>query len=182
MMHRQNPVLRSPNSSFVGRLARRWATLHGERGSSLVEYALVFLLLMTMLLGIAEFSRALYAYHFASNAAREAARYASVRGSTCSNDGSCSAVNSASGTPGPTTPADIQAFVQNVPLGIDPTQVTSAAAWPVLANSPTICNTTANAPGCTVQVQVTYVFNFIFPFVSSSPLTMSSTSQMTISH
>ena len=54
-----------------------------EEGSSLVEFALIFLVLMTMMLGIIDFCRAAYAYHFVSNAAREATRYAAVRGSTC---------------------------------------------------------------------------------------------------
>ena len=35
--------------------------LKAESGSGLVEYAIVFILMMTMLLGIADFSRALYA-------------------------------------------------------------------------------------------------------------------------
>jgi len=135
-----------------------------------------------MLLGIADFSRALYAYHFVSNTAREAARYAAVRGITCTNDNSCTAANSASGTAGATGPADIQAFVQNVPLGINAANVTATISWPPQANSPANCISVINAPGCTVQVQVSYVFNFAFPFVSSTALTMNSTSQMIISH
>src|ERR1019366_8478508 len=105
MMRRNNPVLRGSTSIFVGRLARRFASLRGECGSSLVEYAVVFSLLITMLLGIADFSRALYSFHFVSNAAREATRYAAVRGSTCgappAGDNSCLATNDASNTAGP---------------------------------------------------------------------------------
>jgi Flp pilus assembly protein TadG len=147
--------------------------LKGERGSGLVEYAVVFMILITMLLGIVEFGRALYAYHFVSSAAREATRYAMVRG--CSTP--------TTNCPTPATGDSIQTFVQNVPLGIDATQVTATTTWPVLPNSPAVCSTPNgyNAPGCTVQVQVTYVFNFIFPFVSNSSLTMTSTSQMVIS-
>ena len=72
---------------MIGRISSSCATrlisplLKSESGSGLVEYSIVFILLMTMLLAIADFSRALYAYHFVSNSAREAARYASVRGS-----------------------------------------------------------------------------------------------------
>jgi Flp pilus assembly protein TadG len=181
---RTNPIRYGSSSTHVEPLARRLASLKQDGGSTLVEYALVITLLMTMLLGIADFSRALYAYHFVSNAAREAARYAAVRGSTCGNDNSCTSANSASGTGGATTQADIQAFVQNVPLGISAANVTATISWPPQANSPAACSnvSTENAPGCTVQVQVSYVFNFAFPFVSSTALTMNSTSQMIISH
>jgi Flp pilus assembly protein TadG len=183
---RPNPIRYGSSSTHVEPLARRLASLKQVGGSTLVEYALVITILMTMLLGIADFSRALYAYHFVSNTAREAARYAAVRGITCTNDNSCTAANSASGTAGATTQADIQAFVQNVPLGINAANVTATISWPPQANSPAICTNPLgpqiNAPGCTVQVQVSYVFNFAFPFVSSTALTMNSTSQMIISH
>lgn len=185
MTRRNNPVLRGSTSTFVGRLARRFASLRGECGSSLIEYAIVFSLLITMLLGIADFSRALYSFHFVSNAAREATRYAAVRGNTCGapplGDNSCIATNSASGNAGPTNQTDIQAFVSNVPLGINGSNVTARATWPN-PNSIPVCTTTFNAPGCTVQVLVEYKFNFFFPFVSKSTLTMDSTSEMIITH
>src|SRR5258708_7904330 len=82
------------------------SVLREERGSSIVEYAVVFLLLMTMILGMVDFSRAIYVYHFISNQARDATRYASVRGSTCGGDSSCTAANSASGNAGPATAGD----------------------------------------------------------------------------
>ena len=47
-----------------------------EEGSSLVEFALIFLVIMTMILGIIDFCRAAYSYHFVSEAAREATRWA----------------------------------------------------------------------------------------------------------
>ena len=161
-----------------------------ERGSSLVEYALVFLLLMTMILGMVDFSRAIYVYHFISNQARDATRYASVRGLTCGSppagDNSCIASNSASGTAGPATAADIQTFVKNVPKGIDVTKLTPAPVvdWPVQAASPTVCSTlaTQNYPGCTVRVKVTYAFNFSSPLVSNITLNLSSTSEAVITH
>jgi Flp pilus assembly protein TadG len=162
------------------------SVLQGERGSSLVEYALVFLLLMTMMLGMIDFSRAIYAYHFISNQARDATRYASVRGATCgtppAGDNSCIASNSASGTAGPTTQADVQTFVKNVPNGIDPSKLTTTVDWPIQAASPTVCSTTNNYPGCTVRVKVSYVFNFSSTFVSKTALTLTTTSQAVITH
>ena len=78
--------------------------LNGEAGSTLVEFAFVFMILVTMVLGIIEFSRALYAYHFVSGAARSATRWAAVNGSTCANDGSCAYATGAG-------PSDITGYV-----------------------------------------------------------------------
>jgi Flp pilus assembly protein TadG len=134
--------------------------LKSERGSGLVEYAVITILFMTMLLGIADFSRALYAYHFVSSQAREAARYAMVRG--------CSTTSTH--CPVAATASDIQTFVKNVPLGIDPGKVTvPAPTW-----------TPDHKPGSVVSVEVDYAFNFIFPFVSTNTLNFKSTSQMVI--
>jgi hypothetical protein len=49
-----------------------------DSGQELVEYAIVFPVLMLMLLGIIEFGRIIYSYNAISNAAREGARYAVV--------------------------------------------------------------------------------------------------------
>src|ERR1700751_129670 len=90
--------------------AARSVRLKDERGATLVEFAFVLIIFMTILFGIVGFGHALYAYHFVSHPAREAARYAAVRGSTCGNDGRCATTNSASGTAGPTTNADLQTY------------------------------------------------------------------------
>jgi Flp pilus assembly protein TadG len=169
----------------AGKLRRRPPA---EAGSALVEFGLIFIVFMTIVMGINGFGSALYAYHFVSHAAREATRYAVVRGSTCyTDDQSCVASNSASGITGPTTKADVQAFVkQYAPSGID----TSKISFPLIcgvsdggkcAASPASC-TTANAPGCTVSVTVSYNYNYIFPLLPSGALTLSSTSEMVIAH
>jgi Flp pilus assembly protein TadG len=177
-------VIRRISSSHATRLIS--PLLKSESGSGLVEYSIVFILLMTMLLAIADFSRALYAYHFVSNAAREAARYASVRGSTCGVDGSCTTTNDASGVAGPfatqaAAKTDIQDFVKNVPKGIVAAKLTIRPSW---SNPSTLsaCTATFNAPGCTVVVQVSYTFNFLSNLVSKSAWTFSSTSQEIITH
>jgi Flp pilus assembly protein TadG len=195
--------------------SRRTATgfrrLTGEEGSGLVEYALIFLLFMTMILGIMDFCRMLYAYHFVSSAAREATRWAAVNGSTCNGDaiggsgggpGSCTApMTCTSGSCSTCTSgcssaalADIQDYVQMLatPAGINTSSgcgstgnsacLTTTPTWPVQTNGPTACSTTANSPGCTVEVQVSYTFNFLFPLVHISPVTLSSTSEMVIAH
>lgn len=160
--------------------------LRGEAGNGLVEYALVFMVFISMLLGIVDFSRALYTYHFLSNVARDATRWAAVNGATCgaqspsnpSGDNSCNGVGGMNN--GPASLSDIQAYVSNhTPPGIDPTQVkVQGPTWP---GTGAVC-AVANSPGCPVQVQVSYPFTFVVPFISTSPLTLSSSSEMTILH
>lgn len=177
--------------------------LKREAGSTLVEFAFVFMLLMAMLLGIVDFGRGLYAYHFISGAARQAARWAMVNGNSCTNDASCTApITCSSGSCTPCTSygsckvaskADVQNYVVMLAQGasIDSGStdcggsaclVTTPTWNPAGAGGPTICSTTTNAPGCTVEVQVQYNFNFLAPFVHSSVVTMSSTSEMIIAH
>jgi Flp pilus assembly protein TadG len=152
-----------------------------QRGAALLEYAFVVVVFLTLIFGIGGFGHALYAYHFVSNAAREGSRWASVRGKTCTDDGTCAA---------PATTADIQNYVKTIiPQGIDSTKVTITPSWPAQANSPQICSAAVgglgpfnNYPGCTVEVKVQYTFNMIFPLVSSGPLTFTSTSDVIIVH
>jgi Flp pilus assembly protein TadG len=170
-----------PSRFLEGHAAAKFGQLKWEEGANLVEYGLSFLLFMTMLLGIVDFGRALYAYHFVSHAAKQATRWAAVNGSTCSNDSSCNGTNGMNS--GAASASDVQTYVSNnVPLGIDSSQITTTASWPVQTGSPTVCSTTKNYPGCTVQVQVSYNFSFLFPFVQSSPWSLSSTSQMVVIH
>jgi Flp pilus assembly protein TadG len=148
---------------WTGRLVR-------EEGSELVEYSVTIILLLTMLFGIAAFAQALYSYHFVAHAAREATRWASVNGANCAADSSCKA---------PAAQSDVQTYVSNlIPPGIDPSQVKVTASWPTTTG---IC-ATPNAPGCPVEVQVTYSFHVAVPLVPIGPLAMSSSSQMIITH
>jgi Flp pilus assembly protein TadG len=171
----ERPAAQGIDSCRVRGPRSRFDRLKGEEGTDLVEFAIMSILLMTLLFGIAGFGHALYAYHFVSSEARDATRWAAVNGSTCSDDGSCTA---------PATAADIQTYVKDhIPPGIDSSQVSANPSWPPTgSNGPTTCSTTANAPGCTVEVQVTYNFHFIFPLISTSPLPLSSTSEMVIAH
>lgn len=158
-----------------------------------MEFALIFLLMMAMMLGIIDFCRVAYSYHFVSEAAREATRWAAVNGETCSGDGSCNGTSPMNN--GPASASDIQTYVTNItPPGIDSTKITTTATWPVQANGPTICNNAVggvgpykNYPGCTVEVTVSYNFSFVFPLVykafsSTGTIALSSTSEMVIVH
>jgi Flp pilus assembly protein TadG len=178
---------------FLGRAPRRRRRFRGQRGAVLVEYAFTFIFSMTLFLGIMEFGHALYAYHFVNNAAKEATRWAAVNGANCNYDSSCN--GTAPMNNGPAKSADVNTFVQNhIPPGIDTTKVTTTACGladtgACAASTPKLCTTavgtqpaTANAPGCTVEVTVSYGFSFIFPLIPGGPIAMSSTSDMVIVH
>jgi Flp pilus assembly protein TadG len=160
-----------------------------ERGSTLVEFALVITILLTLMFAIIDFSRAMYAYHFVSNAAREATRYASVRGSACNTWASaCPAANT-----------DITSYVQSiVSSGIYVSSVTTgtppstagalgvSTTWPATTGSGVTCltgsQTKVNYPGCIVTVKVQYNYGFSLPYLTSlSKMNMTSTSQFVIS-
>ena len=139
----------------------------GERGANLLEYALVLTLLLALLFAVIDFGRGLYAYHFVSNAAREGTRYAMVRGSTCTFPG-C-----------PATSSTIANYLDNVPAGIDPNQLSVTTTWNPGGSAS--CNGVPNAPGCVVEVAVSYNFNFMLPFLPKSTVVMQSSSEMIIS-
>jgi Flp pilus assembly protein TadG len=142
-----------------------------------------------------DFSRALYAYHFVSYAAREATRYASVRGSTYST--ACNPPTLASNCNA--TASAITSYVQSlVSSGIyvngNATGPSTAGylavttTWPGTAGSgitSTACSTSngkTNNPGCAVQVEVQYTYGFSLPFLSKlTAMQISSTSEFLIS-
>lgn len=154
-----------------------------ERGSTLLEFAIVIVLLVTMIFGIVDFARALYAYHFVANAAREASRYASVRGSTWST--ACSDVT----TPGCSTDSsNVQSYVQTLATGIGLGNVQSSTTLDASLVAKTPPNGNASCagvlpvqPGCVAEVEVDYAFNFILPFMPKQTCSKGTPEAYTIS-
>jgi len=182
-------------------LTRRNATISrkNQRGATLFEYALVFMIFLGLIFGISGFGHALFVYHHLDHVTKEATRYASVRGATCANDSSCVASNSASGTAGPTNQADVTAYIDNItPQSIDYTKfaITSCGVSDkgMCSGSTTLSNSgncdpspssggLANNPGCIVSVTIQYPYTFVFPvFGAAGTVNMSSTSQLIILH
>ena len=143
-----------------------------EKGSALVETALSMVVFLTVLIGLFQLTLALYTYHFISDAAREATRYAIVRGSSCINLPDCNA-----------TSTQIQTYVQNLPYPIfNRSNMTVTTTWPTTGFS---CTPNAapncNNPGNLVKIVVTYPYSLNIPFWPSATLNISSTSEMYIS-
>jgi Flp pilus assembly protein TadG len=121
-------------------------------GSTLVEFALCIFLLMIVLLSIVEMSRMMLVYTAVSNAARAAARYAIVHGSSRTGGG----VDGPSG-PG-TDPPQVVLVATNFARAslIDPARLTV-----------TVNYTGGNSVGNSVQVGVSYSYD---PFIGLIPL------------
>ena len=157
-----------------------WKALR-EDGGTLVESALASAVLLSIVIGILEMSFALYNFHFVSEAAREATRYAIVRGSaSCTNTPNLTNCNA--------TSAEIQSYVRN--LGFpNSTNLNATTTWlsAVSSGSPptttwTSCTAgTCNAPGNVVNVVVTEAAPLAIPFWGTATINLTSTSQMVIS-
>src|SRR5208282_2873461 len=135
---------------------RSFQSARKQCGSTMVETALMLSVLLVMMFGIVGFGHALYTFHFVSNAAREATRWASVRGTTCPQhlpllSGGC-----------PASASDVQTYVSNVSgMGLDPAKITATTTWVAPPNNLAVCKTQSKNPGCVVEVQVQYSYQFL---------------------
>ena len=169
--------------SKTTRKRRGWRRFAGgERGDSLVEFGIAISLLLMLVFGIIDFSRALYSYHFVSSAAQQGARYATVRGADWP-----SACASATSYSCQASTANIKTYVQSLAsMGITPANVTATPTWPQqnVNGASTGCNTTATQAdqGCVVKVQVTYTFHFFLPYLPTAGLPMTATSVQVIAY
>jgi Flp pilus assembly protein TadG len=154
------PAEPTPSLTRLERLrdfcARCLLRARGQLGSSLLEFGVASALLLTVMFGIVDFGRGLYAYDAISEAARIGTRYAIVRGSSSS---------------APVSASTVAWYVQNnCCAGLNPTSINVTTTW-----SPN------NTPGSTVKVQVQYSLTFMFPYLPTSSISMSASSQMVIS-
>jgi Flp pilus assembly protein TadG len=164
-----------------------------QRGATLVEYAFILILFLTILFGISSFGHALYVYHALNHAAKEGTRWASVNGHLCGDDSSCNGTNGMNSGEASLTQIQDHTLATLAP-SIDQSQATVTATFTHPAGSPDVCASQvkavdgtlygpfANYPGCTVTVQVQYPYNVIFPLLNIGPINMSSTSEMVIVH
>lgn len=126
-----------------------------QRGQATIESALSLLVFLPVLFGIIEFGHLIYTYNYVHYMARDATRYASVRGSTSAS---------------PATSASIETYVRNQAVAMVPSDIAVATAF---AND-------SNAPGSSVTVTVSYPFPGLIGWVMPSAPTVVSRSQMKI--
>jgi Flp pilus assembly protein TadG len=145
--------------------------LCNEEGATIVEFALSSIVMMAVIFGVIQLSLALYTYNYVSDAAREGARYAIVRGST-----SCLTVGKTTSTISDcndTTGTGIVSYVQGLAYpGIDWSRCTTACvtvSWP-----------STNSRGNLVNVKIVYPYKLNVPFVKALSFNLSSSSAMVI--
>jgi Flp pilus assembly protein TadG len=167
-------------SASSSRLSSWRKQLADDEGGTLVEAAVSMTLLLMIIFGIMDCSRALYTDHYVRYTAEEAVRYAMVRGSTW-NNAVCTTPSTASCT---ATSSNVTAQVTSMmPAGINTANNLSVATtWTGKTPTGAACNATngVNSPGCVVQVNVSYSFNFILPFLPQNALVLSSSASSAI--
>ena len=84
-----------------------------QQGSSMVEFALVFMIFLMMAVGVLEIGRGIWAYNTLAHAARQGARFAMIRGSQ-----------------NPATADQIRTVVRNAAVGLNPSLITVTTTWP----------------------------------------------------
>ena len=138
-----------------------------------------------LLFGVIQVCFAFYVHNMIDESAREASRYAIVRGSNCST-------NTPSQTNCGATSAEITSYVKSLglpgvnagtpPMTVTTTWLTATSSGTPATTTWTACTTgTCNAPGNQVSVNIQYAFPLGIPFWKVTTVTMSSTSRMVIS-
>ena len=139
-----------------------------RRGSSMIEFALIFLPLVVLLTGVFEIGRAMWTYHSVSAAVKRAARYTVVRGSSCAAESSGCAPSV----------ADVAAVIRQEAAGLEPERVSltlEAGAQTIQCSKLTDCLADSsywpaapnNAVGRMVSISAEYSFDtFLFAFWS----------------
>ena len=180
-------TIRLPFNSPLLRALRRRA--RDNRGSALVEAALTMIPLFMLFFSVVEISMAVYNFHYISNAAHEAARYAIVRGSSwgtaCDSNGTSGSGYASSQCTASTD--DIAQYVAN--RGFPGVNISASDVcvqyFGTMPTSPsTSCTTStgtlSNQPGDIVQVRVRVPYQFTIPALPTYTWYMGATSQMVI--
>lgn len=151
---------------------------NGEAGTALVEFGLAMVLVLTIIFGVIDFGRAVFAYIWVANTARIGARYVMLTGASClyPNGTSCGATN-----------AQLITYLENNSNGINFT----SSNCPISSTQGAVCiqagcistNAASQVPcasGIKGAVEVQYQFGFICPFLPHQTWTMTSTSARTV--
>ncbi len=131
-----------------------WANkMRAQRGANMVESALTLTAFMLLVFGIVGFGFVMWGYTWTSHAAREATRWAAVRG----KDSGLTIAAS-----------DVTTYVTSNNLGLNAANIAVSTVW----------DDANHTPGTYVQVTVSYQIPQYVPFVSA--MTVSSTSKTVI--
>ena len=170
-----------------------------EQGSTLVEMALAMAVYSAMFIGIIKLCLGIYTYNYVSDAAREATRWAVVRGAnSCtisSTFPSCNLLptNITSATNPAANPVLNYIYALNYPSmntsnlsatvtwWVASQNASGSTSWTTQCTGATDANgNPCNATGNQVRVVVTYSYPLTIPFSVNKSLALTSTSEMMI--
>jgi Flp pilus assembly protein TadG len=156
---------------------RRAKGRRDSRGQSLVEFSLVFPIIVLLIVGFVEIGRAVFAYNTIANAARQGARVATVN--QLADTTECDEKRPIDDPYEPHWTIRGCAITAAHTLGITAANVSVSYAAP--PSTTLSCDPTLHV-GCIASVTVTYHYSVATPFVNMliGPFTMSQTSQMPI--
>lgn len=147
--------------------------LFQEDGAELVEFAFAAVTFFGLLIGIIEFSMAIYTGNYVEIAAQQGTRYAMVRGSDWTS--SCASMSSYDCQ---ATAADVQNYILGQAHGrLNLAASNITATWLTTTAAGSSCK--QYSQGCQVEVTVSLPFKLATPFFSTS-IPFSSTSIETI--
>jgi Flp pilus assembly protein TadG len=157
------------------RLGRR--IVGRSRGQSLVEFALIFPIIILLIAGFFEIGRAVFAYNLIANAARQGARVATVN--QLADVTECDESWPIDDPYQPHWSIRGCAILAAKTIGISTSNVSVSYAPP--PDTTLTCSPTLHV-GCIASVTVTYSFTVATPFVNKliGPITMSQTSTMPV--
>ena len=183
-------------SGFHKRLKSALRKAQCESGGALVEVAISTVALMSVFLGVFQLTMACYTYNAVCEAARECARWAAVRGSTChTNTPNLDTCSASGGGASSATATDIQNHAKTIAAidwsscttqspcvttswmtGTTTSGTTTSTTWSSCNSSSSTCN----VPGNLVVVTISYPYAFNLPFIRNFSLNLTSTSQMVV--
>jgi Flp pilus assembly protein TadG len=148
-----------------------------SRGQSLVEFALVFPIIILLIMAFAEIGRAVFAFNTIANAARQGARVAAVN--QLADVTECDESRPIEDPYEPHWSMRGCAILAGKTIGLTTSNITVAYEPP--PDTTLDCDPTLHV-GCIAVITVSYHFTLTTPFVSSliGPFTMSQTSEMPI--
>ena len=162
----------------IARDDRKRSCLRGEEGAETVEFALTSMIFLMLVFGFITVCFMFFQYNTSAEAARAAARWASVRGSNCAaagiiTDGTCNA-----------TAAQIQTYAQSLPgAGAMTASVQWCSSTGITSSTPCPATTPANSnnPGNIAEVTMQFTVTSWIPFTSVfNGLSLQSTAQHVI--
>jgi Flp pilus assembly protein TadG len=153
---------------------------HPSHGQGLVEFALVFPLIVLLFFGIFDLGRGVFAYNTIANAARQGARVAAVNQLAPPNATSCAENMPVEDQTNPHWSILACAASAAVSLGIQTSAVSVTYAKP--PNTNLSCGSPTLQRGCIASVTVAYTWTPSTPVIGNiiGPITMTSTSQIPI--